>query len=779
MRPTFLFVLFLASGITAWGQMTLGGQVIDQSGVGIPGITVQVKGSSNGVSTDVEGNFRLKNLSKGPLTLVFSGIGFQEQELAVQLEKSSRIDPVKLKESTTELSAVQVVGKTETAEVREQPYAVSVVDVKPLKVQNLDVNQVLGTVSGVRIREQGGLGSAFDFSLNGFTGKQVKFFLDGVPMDNFGTSLSLNNIPVNMISGIEVYKGVVPVHLGADALGGAVNVTTDQNVSNFINASYSIGSFNTHRASLLARYTEAKTGLTFNANLFYNYSDNNFRMRGVEVPRPDGSGKVDTVDVDRFHDAYVSKTAQLEIGVVNKPYADRLFIGLIASGNEKEIQTGLNMQDVFGEVTTEDKVLIPTLKYVKEDLFIPGLDLRAYGMLNHREAIRIDTSSRTYNWYGEYTTRINNAGEFSYNKSLFVFEDDSELATANLSYSLNEHHSFSLNHTYSKFTRVGQDSMRQYSEVPFTTPNTIRKNISGFAYNLSLLDGKWKTSFFTKLFMMNSNTQVENEESGELETYEIDFNLNGYGVASTYFITPWAQLKLSYENTYRLPEGEEMFGNGLTVFPNTELEPEQSDNYNVGFLVSKVYPEHSIRFEGNYLYRQASNFIRLDASQPRNSNYLNQARVNLTSYEAGVKYTYKRLANIGINFTKQKNINADESDRLYQDDLPNQPFLFWNASAGFQFQNVGLPDSKLSFNWMTVFVDKFYWKWPSQGTRRYKYDIPSQLSHNLSVSYSFGQGQYNASLACNNITNAVVYDNFAMQKPGRAFSLKLSYFLSK
>ncbi len=516
----------------------------------------------------------------------------------------------------------------------------------------------------------------------------------------------------------------------------------------------------------------------FNANLFLNYSDNNYMMRDVEVPRSDGSGKLDTVDVRRFHDAYQSQTAQLELGWSIKPFADRLFVGLIASGNEKEVQTGLNMQDVFGEVMTTDQVLIPTFKYRKSDLFVTGLDLRAYAMYNRRKAVRADTSSRTYNWYGEYSTRINNAGEFSYNKSLFSYDDESYLATANLSYQLGKNHSVSVNHTFSQFSRVGKDPMRDLSEVPFTTPNTITKNISALSYSLSLMDDQWKTSVFTKAFMMHSSTQVESEDTDEFEEYNIQFLLNGYGVASTYFVTPWAQVKLSYENTYRLPEGEEMFGNGLTVLANTTLEPEQSNNYNAGILVSKVFKDHTIRFEGNYLYRKASNFIRLDASQPRNSNYANQAKVNLTSIEGGIQYTYMRLLNLGINVTKQKNINADESDRLYKDDLPNQPFLFGNLTAGVQFHHVGLEDSRLSINWLSLFVDQFYWKWPSQGTKKYKYDIPRQLSHSLALSYAFDEGKYSASLACNNITNTIVYDNFAMQKPGRSFSLKLSYFLS-
>ncbi|RYE16642.1 MAG: hypothetical protein EOP51_25420, partial [Sphingobacteriales bacterium] len=82
----------------------------------------------------------------------------------------------------------------------------------------------------------------------------------------------LNNIPVNLAERIEVYKGVVPVELGADALGGAVNIITDQHTRKYLDASVSYGSFNTSRAALSGRYTDAKTGLVFDFNGFNNYS---------------------------------------------------------------------------------------------------------------------------------------------------------------------------------------------------------------------------------------------------------------------------------------------------------------------------------------------------------------------------------------------------------------------------------------------------------------------------------------------------------------------------
>jgi outer membrane cobalamin receptor len=139
-----------------------------------------------------------------------------------------------------------------------------------LQSRNLNVNQVLNQTTGVRIRETGGLGSDFVFSLSGFTGNQVRFFVDGLPTEVLGSAYSINSVPVNNVERIEVYKGVVPVHLGSDVLGGAVNIVTNTAAKNFLDVSYGYGSFNTHQTSVVGRYA-FKKGILLNASAFYNY----------------------------------------------------------------------------------------------------------------------------------------------------------------------------------------------------------------------------------------------------------------------------------------------------------------------------------------------------------------------------------------------------------------------------------------------------------------------------------------------------------------------------
>ena len=221
-------LLFCVYAITNIGvaQNTISGKINDTEGYGVPYALVQVDTSIllKTVSNE-KGWYEITNVPTGFHKITVKYTGFKIFTKVLEVKKGSEVAlDITLEDELIELGEVTVHNKTLEEELKEEPYNVTIVNVESLKNQNLDVNQVLSTSSGIRIRESGGLGSDFSFSLNGFSGNQVKFFIDGIPMDNFGSSLTLNNIPVNLISRIEIYKGVVPVRLGADALGGAINI---------------------------------------------------------------------------------------------------------------------------------------------------------------------------------------------------------------------------------------------------------------------------------------------------------------------------------------------------------------------------------------------------------------------------------------------------------------------------------------------------------------------------------------------------------------------------
>ncbi|HEV7380820.1 MAG TPA: TonB-dependent receptor plug domain-containing protein, partial [Dyadobacter sp.] len=396
---TFVFLVVLlgsASGQSLDG--TVSGVVINESNHALENVTVVLKGQDKPVYSSVSGEFTL-TAPAGQYELVFILVGYEQWliNVSVTVGIDLRLPPTVLKVSKkTQLDEVAVTGKTETRLVKELPFNVNTIDLTQSYNTSADLNQVLNRTSGVRVREDGGVGSNFSFSLNGFTGRQVKFFLDGIPMDNFGSSLTLNNFPTTMAERIEVYKGVLPVSLGADALGGAVNIVTRSN-PNFVDLSYGYGSFNTHKAGLNGAYTHASTGFTVRANAFYNFSDNSYKVQVSPIDLSTGQ-RGPLQEVRRFHDSYQSAGAQIETGVTGKSYADKLLIGLIASQNNKDIQTGVTMEQVFGARTSTSTSLIPTLKYKKSDLFTKGLDLSLYSAYNMSTYQFIDTTRLRYNW---------------------------------------------------------------------------------------------------------------------------------------------------------------------------------------------------------------------------------------------------------------------------------------------------------------------------------------------------------------------------------------------
>lgn len=683
------------------------------------------------------------------------------------------------------LEEVRVTGKTAARQIKEQAFNINVIDVKQLYNTSADLNQVLNRTSGVRVREDGGVGSNFSFSLNGFTGRQVRFFLDGIPMDNFGSSLTLNNFPTTMAERIEVYKGVLPVSLGADALGGAINIVTRGN-QRFLDVSYGYGSFNTHKAGINAAHTDEKTGFTVRFNGFFNDADNNYRVSVNPIDLQTGQ-KGATREVERFHDGYRSMGGQLQLGVSDKPYADQLLAGVIIAGNDRDIQTGVTMEQVFGGRTARSNSIIPTLKYRKSNVFIQGLDLSAYSAFNMATNRFIDTTRLRFNWLQE-TVPTTTAEVL---RTQLKNRDHEALATANLAYRLGEHHALSYNYLLTHFNRSSSD-VENPANITFLFPQRLRKQTMGLAWQVNY--GAWTATAFGKGYFLRAES-FENVSENNVPDYRptaTTRNNPGYGLAAAYFILPALQAKASFERTYRLPEAIELLGDGLYVRRNPGLRPERSNNLNMGALYTlPLGRRHLFDIEGSFIHRNASDYIRQDQqqAQPVDRQFINVGKVRITGVEGEIRYIWDNKLFASFNATYQDIIDRTEfltSTNLtgtivtrnlnFGHRIPNMPYFFGNANLGYRIRPGRHSDQDLHLNYGLTYGEPFYLT-PSHLGSNNTDIIPRQLSHDLLVDYGFHTGTYTVSLECRNLTNEKLYDNYMLQKPGRSFFVKLRYFL--
>ena len=222
----FLCFVFLLSAVSAFSQdqALISGKILSAEGGTVDFSTVYLKGSSYGGVANGEGIYHLK-APAGRYTLVVSAVGYKTEEIQVLLVAGERHKQnVTLIPQVEELEEAVVVSNG-ISRLKRSAFNAIALDTKALQNSTQNLSEALAQAPGMKIRESGGVGSDMQLMMDGFSGKHVKVFIDGVPQEGVGSSFGLNNIPVNFAERIEVYKGVVPVGFGTDAIGGVINLS--------------------------------------------------------------------------------------------------------------------------------------------------------------------------------------------------------------------------------------------------------------------------------------------------------------------------------------------------------------------------------------------------------------------------------------------------------------------------------------------------------------------------------------------------------------------------
>lgn len=784
-RGLFLSFLLLLISISAFSQhkTMISGKVLSTEKTTVDFATVYLKGTNYGGTTNEEGIYHLQ-APAGEYTLVVSAIGYKTVEKPVKLMRGERTKMnVVISPQATELDEVVVVSNGVTRLKRSAFNAVAL-DTKALQNSTQNLSEALAQAPGMKIRESGGVGSDMQLMMDGFTGKHIKIFIDGVPQEGVGSSFGLNNIPVNYAERIEVYKGVVPVGFGTDAIGGVINIITKKNRNKwFLDASYSYGSFNTHKSYVNFGQT-FRSGLTYEINVFQNYSDNNYY---VDTPVKDFTtgaiNKKKIEHVKRFHDTYHNEAVIGKIGFVDKKWADRLMFGFTYSHMYKDIQTGVRQEVVFGGKYRKGYSIMPSLDYRKRDFFVRGLDVVLTANYNKNMTNNVDTSSYEYNWRGEMRP-LRMPGEQSYQNTRSDNNNWNGTLTAN--YRIGKAHTFTFNHVINAFRRSNQSLLNEDSEAN-AIPKETRKNISGLSYRLMPTE-HWNLSVFGKYYnqFIAGPVATSSAQDDYIRTTN-SVSAMGYGAAGTYFILKSLQAKLSYEKAYRLPTNEEMFGDEDLETGDISLRPENSDNVNLNLSYNETFGKHSVYVEGGLIYRNTKDYIQRNISDlsggKYGATYVNHGRVETKGYYISVRYGFANWVSVGGNFT-QMNVRdnvktvtsgTNQESLTYGARMPNLPYQFANSDVTFYWRNLWKKGNTLSVTYDNLYMHSFPLYSEAVGSES-EFVVPTQFSHNLTLSYGIQNGRYNISFECRNLTNEKLYDNFSLQKAGRAFYGKVRVY---
>lgn len=749
--------------------------------------TILIKETSTGTRPDANGNYQLRT-NAGSYTLVFRAIGYKTTERKINIKPGEQLKlDVKMTPLNVQLEEVKVVAD-QISRIKRSAFNTVAIDTKGLQNTTKNLSEALSKVPGLKIRESGGVGSDMQMMLDGFSGKHIKVFIDGVPQEGVGSSFSLNNIPVNFAERIEVYKGVVPVGFGTDALGGVINIVTNKKRQNwFLDASYSYGSFNTHKSNVYFGQS-FKNGLMYEINAFQNYSDNNYMIDADHVKQwnEDGSTVItdETFRVKRFNDTYHNEAIVAKIGIIDRKWADRLMFGMTYSNMYKEIQTGVRQYTVYGEKHRKGHSLMPSLEYNKRGLFVDGLDLIVTANYNRNATINVDTASYQYNWFGDRKPYTNGRGEQS--EQYARADNDNWNTTLTANYRIGNAHVFTFNNVWNAFHR-SNTSLLTGTEIQDEYAKTTHKNIAGLSYRL-MPSEKWNLSVFGKYYHQYvSGPMATDVNNSNFVLTERFVNTGGYGVAGTYFPLTGLQVKLSYEKAYRLPTIEEMFGDEDLESGKINLRPENSHNVNLNLSYSKNFGKHNIYTEGGLIYRNTADYIQRNIQDlsggKENATYINYGKVLTKGFNLSARYGYSKWFSIGGNFTRMDvrdwnkyqigSTGTSTPNLTYKARMANVPYMYADSDMNFHWHDFGKKGNLLTVTYDNQYLHSFCYNSEVIGTNSDEYTIPDQFSHNLTISYSIQNGRYNLSFECRNLTNERLYDNFSLQKAGRAFYGKI------
>ncbi len=778
MKCKFFFIAALtllcirAEAQNAGGRIT--GIVVDEAeDAPLTGATILIKELQKGETADMDGKFSFEGLPAATYTIVADFIGYLPLEKTIRVEKNKTVSlTLCMKAQPLSLEHATVVAKSEARMVREQAMPVSVISMKQLQGTVSDIQGILAKTVGVTVRSTGGVGSASRLSVRGLEGKRIGFFIDEAPMNDQSDFLDLNDIPVDMIDRIEIYKGVVPSKFGGSSMGGAVNIVLKEYPDHYADLSYTRESFNVNKGQAVFKRNLRGSGLVIGVGGGYTYADNSYTMespyvKGLQIRR----------DHDNFRKLLLGGSLK-----ARKWWFDKVEFEPAYVQTYKEIQ-GIET-DIRQAHTTSRAVLLSN-KLEKDDFLIEGLDFDMTTAVAYTEYSLIDTAKLWYDWSGNaYPTPSPLGGELGNRFPTESFNRKASLIhKLNLEYLISKNHSVSLNSVTTLANGYPSDELKEQSlgkKIDFDS--RMKSWVAGLSYDFHTTDDRFLNSITGRFYWYKTHTQYQNIYVN-MPPEDISINKSSFGVsdAMRYRITPAFMAKLSGGYDVRIPAENELLGDGYSVIPSEKLMPERNLSANASLLydVAGTHPSNlQIELSGYYMYLQ--DMIRY-AKGMLGAQYQNFGEMRTLGAELEIKADVLPFLYLygNVNYQDLRDVRDYEEGSSLPNStkgkrMPNIPYFMANAGLEFHRENLfGGKGQNTRLFADLAFVEEYLYDF--EFTEYTKRRIPRSTTLDLGFEHSFMDQRLFLSGKIKNVTDAKVLSEFNQPLPGRSFAIKLRY----
>lgn len=699
-----------------------------------------------------------------------------------------------------ELDELSVRAYRKIDQVRLSPLKADVLDLTQAQTKATDIQSLLNAGLGIRMRNTGAVGASNEIILNGFSGRSIKLMRYGIPLDYLGSGFGLTAIPVNAIERIEIYKGNLPTEIGVDALGGAINLVSKNMRTSEWQLSLEEGSFNTHIATL-SGFKRFNDHWSLGVFAFGNDARNDYKVGNLPY-YDDVTGRNSYIEARMFHNRFRQYYAEAHVNLEHLSWADLLQLRITTFGLKQDIQHDFTNRDrAFGAVyRTESARFVPALTY-RKTLADGKLNTTQFVVYSRIDNLFVDTLKNAYyDWKGVKHSAVA-ASEIgnvylSAPSELGVASDFHHITYRGLgTYAFNKQHVLTVNVVNNYTLNVRDDEYKP------TETNRVRYNrtIAGVGYQADWLQSRLTNIAQAKVLLYQTHGKAYNHMSGNLTGREQGISKQGLSLSfsTKYNLSPQWLVRSSFENTYRLPDPMEIFGDNTFVLSNLNLSPEQSNNLNVG---TQWHRSGKYTVEINAFLRDTRDLIKLKEINQYQGVFLNLEKVQGYGIELDASYTFFNCLDISGNLTYNDFRYKDAANTAVFDThfvgarISNIPFYYGNIGLEYSSDKIFGKELPVRAYWLFNYVHQYY---SDDIEKQYEPDgflglfgksqiytdrvIPQQYPHTAGLSLEFplnAKHSLTIGAEIRNIFDSDIYNNFKIQSPGRNFRTKVVYLFN-